>query len=494
MSKLNHFIFLSYFVLFLNISISYSLTTKLNVLPGNPNTYMSNRKLSQYQQFLSSIQKKSNLIDKVCSKVFSTYQALGNSSMSIYSSCENKCELLGRNIFTNEEPFCYSNLHKFFCNYYYTDSNTEKCSNKNLIKFILTVLSNCFRDDNNKETDYNCPGIDFISYKVNDGDKFCKEASSKTLIDIKGKKKIYQTVTLESDTYETCRNIVNVYNSCVDSDNLLYPSNNYEKCFEPSNALYQCTKVMFFEEREKKICEDYVLPSFASMTLHDEMTKQSESSFCEGYQNKMSSQYDLYMRAIDELIENNIESINKNDKIIEYGNQLKEIAKSVLDTISSILNKWNNMLLKQKDKKVNRDVMQSIIKDLEKIKKYSDEINSYIESIKEKYNEDSLPEIKKIYQEILNSLDEINTDIEQIKQREIEDDEDNEIIDVTTIDKQFGDSIHSFKEFLKSSMVLLIHNEEGKKEEISNIKQKIQDYKEYKLKIEQQKKYLIELY
>ena len=72
MSKLNHFIFLSYLVLFLHISLSYSLTTKLNILPGNPNTYMSNRKLSQYQQFLSAAQKKSDLPDKVCSKVFST--------------------------------------------------------------------------------------------------------------------------------------------------------------------------------------------------------------------------------------------------------------------------------------------------------------------------------------------------------------------------------------------------------------------------------------
>ena len=494
MSKLNHFIFLSYLVLFLHISLSYSLTTKLNILPGNPNTYMSNRKLSQYQQFLSAAQKKSDLPDKVCSKVFSTYQALGNSSMSIYSSCQNKYELLGRNIFRNEEPFCYSNLHKFFCNYYYEDSNTEKCSNKNLIKFILTVLSNCFQDDNNKETDYNCTGIDFLTYKVNDSEKFCKEASSKTLIDIKGKKKIYQTVTLESDTYETCRNVVNVYNSCVDSDNLLYPSKNYEKCFEPSNALYQCNKVMYFEEKEKKICEDYVLPSFASMTLHDEMAKQSESSFCDGYQDKMSSQYDLYIRAIDEVIENTKENINKNERIIEYGNQLKEIAKSILDKISTILKKWNDMLLQQKEKNINKDVMQSIIKDLEKINKYSTEINDYIESIKEKSNDDSLPEIKKIYQQILNSLDEINTDIEQIKQREIIDDEDNELIDITVIDKQFGDSIHSFKDFLKSSMVLLIHNEEEKKEGINNEKKKIEDYKEYKLRIEKQKQFLIELY
>ena len=138
--------------------------------------------------------------------------------------------------------------------------------------------------------------------------------------------------------------------------------------------------------------------------------------------------------------------------------------------------------------------MQSIIKDLEKINKYSTEINDYIESIKEKSNDDSLPEIKKIYQQILNSLDEINTDIEQIKQREIIDDEDNGLIDITVIDKQFGDSIHSFKDFLKSSMVLLIHNEEEKKEGINNEKKKIEDYKEYKLRIEKQKQFLIELY
>ena len=57
----------------------------------------------------------------------------------------------------------------------------------------MTVLSNCFQDDNNKETDYNCTGIDFLTYKVNDSEKFCKEASSKTLIDIKGKKKVVIT-------------------------------------------------------------------------------------------------------------------------------------------------------------------------------------------------------------------------------------------------------------------------------------------------------------
>ena len=105
-----------------------------------------------------------------------------------------------------------------------------------------------------------------------------------------------------------------------------------------------------------------------------------------------------------------------------------------------------------------------------------------------------MPEIKNIYQQILNSIDEINTDIEQIKQREIIDDEDNELIDITVIDKQFGDSINSFKDFLKSSMVLLIHNEEEKKEEINNEKKKIEDYKEYKLRIEKQKQFLIELY
>jgi len=50
-----------------------------------------------------------------------------------------------------------------------------------------------------------------------------------------------------------CLYITEMYNLCIDADNLVFPFSNYKKCIEPNNALFLCDKIEKYNKGEQDI-------------------------------------------------------------------------------------------------------------------------------------------------------------------------------------------------------------------------------------------------
>ena len=50
-----------------------------------------------------------------------------------------------------------------------------------------------------------------------------------------------------------CEYITEMYNACIDADNLLFPDSNYKRCFTIDNAMYFCNKVEKLSSEESKL-------------------------------------------------------------------------------------------------------------------------------------------------------------------------------------------------------------------------------------------------
>ena len=90
------------------------------------------------------------------------------------------------------------------------------------------------------------------SYKISNIEEFCTNAEkTENFVDIEGIRVEYSRIK-ESDR-ENCKIISEMYNNCIDSDNLLYPNSNYERCFSSSNVMYLCSKLSKYSEEESDI-------------------------------------------------------------------------------------------------------------------------------------------------------------------------------------------------------------------------------------------------
>jgi len=90
--------------------------------------------------------------------------------------------------------------------------------------------------------------------------------------------------------------VVDLYNTCIDSDNVLYPHSNYRKCFSPKNTVYVCSKISLLSAKEKNICSNFVLPSIAFTNLNKNIHGVVPKYFCQGYENKIISNYDNHVK------------------------------------------------------------------------------------------------------------------------------------------------------------------------------------------------------
>ena len=95
-----------------------------------------------------------------------------------------------------------------------------------------------------------------------------------------------------------CERIVDVYNTCLDSDNILYPDSNYKRCFNPRNVLYVCSEIEKLDKIEQNLCSNFTLPSIAWENLHKSQFDKQARYHCEGYEYKILTNYDTYLKAI----------------------------------------------------------------------------------------------------------------------------------------------------------------------------------------------------
>ena len=92
---------------------------------------------------------------------------------------------------------------------------------------------------------------------------------------------------------ENCEKSVEVYNTCIDSDNVLFPNSNYMRCFDPRNALYVSSEIEHLTEKEKDLCSNFILPSIAWKNFKDSQFNKVAKFHCEGYEQKTFFNYDL---------------------------------------------------------------------------------------------------------------------------------------------------------------------------------------------------------
>ena len=477
-----HFLYFS-FLLFAVSNLELSQCTQINILPSTPNTYLNERKKMKYQQYispLSELPKKGHIVEKLCNRIISTSQFLGNSSMSLYSTCDKSMELLGtdNNLLTQENPFCFNNLASFFCSYYYKSSNKFHCDDSSFVNFILNMIYNSLQADYTKYTKYYCPSLNFQTYKIESPSTFCDEMRQKYLIERNEKKRHFRYITLANGVLDTCEDIVNVYNSCIEADNLLFPNGNYEKCFNANNNLYKCNELGIYNQKEIDTCKQFVLPSVAALSIHDDLMKLNANSFCTDYENKMFNQYTIYLSKLDELIEKSQKNIELYDIMVKKTDQLVGLSKELLDKISVVISKWNI-------KNAKGENFDRIMKMSEDIK-----MNSEINIINQEEEEEgqTLPEIINIYQKIKEALDMIENEIE-IRLRKNEIDDPNTKNDVNI---KFDQIIQNFKDFLKNTMNEIQYIQLDKLKKIGEESDKIYQVKGYKQRINIQKENFID--
>lgn len=396
-------------------------------------------KYQQYISPLSDLHKEEHIIEKLCNRIISTSQFFGNSSMSLYSTCDKNMELLGtdNNLLIEENPFCFNNLASFFCNYYYKSSNKFHCDDSSFVDFILTMIYNGLKPDYRKKTQYYCPSLNFETYKIESPSTFCDEMREKYLIERGRKKRYFKYITLADGVLNTCEDIVDVYNSCIEADNLLFPNGNYERCFNANDNLYKCNALGKYNQKEIEICKQFVLPSVAALSIHEDLMKLNSNSFCTNYENKMVNQYTIYLNKLDELIAKSKDNIESYNKMVNKIDEIVGLSKELLDKISEVISKWNI-------RNAKGDNFERIMKLSEDIK-----LNSEINKTNNEEEGQTLPEIINIYHKINEVLDIIEKEIEiKIRKNEI----DNDPITKNEVNIKFDQIIQNFKDFLKNTM------------------------------------------
>jgi hypothetical protein len=194
---------------------------------------------------------------------------MGNNSMNIYNLCKDEYELLGYNDIhlKMDRPFCYDGLNQFFCNYkiidldkrniddLYAHITNNACADENLIQQILSTIKGCIQENlNNKETNsFSCPSLDMTNYKITNITQFCLEAEKRESFVDKDQQLSIQYTKIREEDIKKCHIITEMFNSCIDSDNLLYPYSNYKKCFYSNNAMYLCNKVERYSQEDYEI-------------------------------------------------------------------------------------------------------------------------------------------------------------------------------------------------------------------------------------------------
>lgn len=83
--------------------------------------------------------------------------------------------------------------------------------------------------------------------------EFCITAEKKELLVDKNEGTIVQYSTIVDNQRDNCKKVGEMYNTCIDADNLIYPNSNYRKCYSKSNTIYSCNKVERYSDQEKEI-------------------------------------------------------------------------------------------------------------------------------------------------------------------------------------------------------------------------------------------------
>jgi len=85
-----------------------------------------------------------------------------------------------------------------------------------------------------------CPSLSASDFKIKNKKKFCRSAVKKVTKPSEdgGEDTIY--INIKDSDQEDCLKILDMYNLCIDTDNILYPNSKYQRCFNEKNDISSC--------------------------------------------------------------------------------------------------------------------------------------------------------------------------------------------------------------------------------------------------------------
>ncbi len=63
----------------------------------------------------------------------------------------------------------------------------------------------------------------------------------------------YEYSTIRENQRQDCEYVTEMYNACIDADNLLFPFSDYKKCMSFFNPMYYCSKLVQYSPDEKDL-------------------------------------------------------------------------------------------------------------------------------------------------------------------------------------------------------------------------------------------------
>ncbi len=426
-----NFLFISFFLILNSSETNLKSQFQLNIPKTKEDIELNNRK------------NNSPKTDLICKNILSTYKLLGDSSFNLYNFCQNNYEMLGANteIIKKNNPYCFSFINRYFCTYYYSNNHNKNCENKSINSILQKLKS--------KEIKTNIENIE----------NYCKS-------------------NFDIENLKECYEIINKFNNCITSKNLLYnidpekdDKNIFDECYNSKYPIYDCSFSLNYynNEFQKNLCSNYILPTVAGMTINKENNymKIDENEYCQNYGDKMKiilEQYEDHILKQEKQFDDQ-KSIMKNILIFSQ-EEIFDKSNQILDLISLF-----NMKLQ------NITNVNEIFLNINKTLNFLDELMHYID---DQRNEDDLsdkklPLFKQFYGKLFENLKNLYDEISEKNEGNVT--QINNIIDKS---KKFLKYIYSqvlrIKEQIEDNFIKIKEYEEKVENIIMNIDKQIKDY------------------
>jgi hypothetical protein len=77
----------------------------------------------------------------------------------------------------------------------------------------------------------------------------------------------YEYSTIRENQRQECEYVTEMYNACIDADNLLFPYSDYKKCMSFYNPMYYCSKLVPYSKDEKDLVIFFLITEFSAQIM-----------------------------------------------------------------------------------------------------------------------------------------------------------------------------------------------------------------------------------
>lgn len=320
--------FLIFLILFASFQSSFSVA--IHILKTTPNDYYIGLYHKSKNIIISPTQ---SLLSKTCNKLYSTYQYMGPTSLEPFKNCkENFINYSDKKNY----PYCYASIDNFYCYYYMTDNEKENldCPKKDTIDKILDVIKMCVVTKRSPKREIVCRTFDFITHKISSPEEFCEHAERVVYV---GENEREYT-PLKNEEKPQCKKVSELYNICMDIKTL-FPNSSDKDCFHASFLTSFCTNIKEYNDKEKQICSEIILPKFAHKALYDKINFL-KNNICDSFEQVIANDYandDKNLKIMIVNKEKELENLNKTNTNNIY---LTKISNYTLEKLNNMTKQW----------------------------------------------------------------------------------------------------------------------------------------------------------